>query len=284
MNRPIIGITTGDPKGIGPEIVAKALSDSEIQAKASFEVYGSKIPNPALSDAKAAELALASLEQATQDALRGEIHALVTAPVNKARLRLVDPKFVGHTEFLQQRCGTDVCMMFVARGWRVSLVTRHLPLREVASALNAVDILKTIRMTHEALIDHFGVAQPQLAVAALNPHAGEEKLFGDEESKIIQPAIRQARSEGILIEGPLSPDTLFWQMTQGRFDAVVAMYHDQGLIPIKTLAFKEAVQVTLGLPFVRVSVDHGTAEELVGKGKADPTNMKAAIHLACQLV
>ena len=278
----VVGITTGDPKGIGPEIVALALKDPEIQSLAEFKIFGPLDFNPKITDLDAANIALDSLTRAAKAALGKEVGVLVTAPVNKARLRLVDKNFIGHTEFFAEQCNAEVCALFVARHWRVALATRHLPLKEVAIKLNAVDILHTLRMTHQALQDYFNIFQPRLAVAGLNPHAGEGGVLGDEEQKIIKPAIAQARKEGMTIDGPLPADTLFWQMVEGHYDAVVAMYHDQGLIPIKTLAFKEAVQMTLGLPFLRVSVDHGTAEKLVGTGNADPTNLKAAIRLACQ--
>lgn len=281
---PLIGITTGDPKGIGPEVVARSLSDSEIQTLARFKVFGSKIPRPTLSDEEAARQTYALLEEATEAALSGEVAALVTAPVNKARLRIVDKNFQGHTEFFQARALSDVCMMFVAGRLRVSLVTRHIPLREVAARLSALDILRTIRLTHEGLIKHFKILKPKLVLCGLNPHAGEKGFLGEEETKIIRPALLQAKAEGIEVQGPFSADTLFWRLSQGEWDCGIAMYHDQGLIPVKTLAFKEAVQVTLGLPFLRVSVDHGTAEDLVGTGRADAANMKAAIRLACALV
>ncbi len=279
-----IGITTGDPKGIGPEIVSLVLKDPEVTVLAEFQVFGPLQSDKNLSDEEAARVALDSLNRATKAALDKEIAAIVTAPVNKARLRLIDKNFIGHTEFFEAWCNAPVTALFVAHHWRVALVTRHLPLQQVAIKLNAMDILQTLRMTHEALQKYFHLLEPRLAVAGLNPHAGENGMLGDEEIRIIHPAIQQARKEGMTIDGPLSADTLFWQMTQGRYDAVIAMYHDQGLIPIKTLAFKEAVQVTLGLPFLRVSVDHGTAEELVGTGNADPSNLKTAIRLACQLV
>ncbi|MDO8526387.1 MAG: 4-hydroxythreonine-4-phosphate dehydrogenase PdxA [Deltaproteobacteria bacterium] len=284
MQRPRIGITTGDPKGVGPEIVAEALADPEIVKLAEFEVFGPTVFNPKISDQMAAETALDSLTRATDAALSGNIQAIVTAPVNKKRLRLVDKKFTGHTEFFAEKTASKVCMMFVAKNWRISLVTRHLPLAEVPIRLNAMDILQTIRLTHQGLQKHFRILEPRLAVAGLNPHAGEGGMLGEEEIRIIAPAIAQARREGIMIDGPLSPDTLFWQMTLDKWDGVIAMYHDQGLIPIKTLAFKDTVQISLGLPFLRVSVDHGTAEDIAGTGEADPHNLKCAIRLACQLV
>lgn len=282
-SKPVIGITTGDPKGIGPEVVSKALSDPEIQSLAQFKIYGPAVSDFQLPDIHSAQTAISSLEAALSDALNKKIDALVTAPVNKARLRLVDKNFVGHTEFFASRVNATVCMMFVAKNLRVSLVTRHLPLSQVASRLNAVEILQTIRLTYEGLQQYFHILSPYLAVAGLNPHAGEGGMLGDEETRIIHPALVQARKEGIHVDGPISPDTLFWEASQSKWDGVIAMYHDQGLIPVKTLAFKEAVQITLGLPFLRVSVDHGTAENIVGTGRADATNLKAAIRLACRL-
>ncbi|MBI4125560.1 MAG: 4-hydroxythreonine-4-phosphate dehydrogenase PdxA [Deltaproteobacteria bacterium] len=280
----VIGITTGDPKGIGPEVVAGALDDPEIKGLAEFQIFGPLAGDPRLPDAKAAEAALQALTAATDAALQKKIQVLVTGPVNKARMRLVDKDFTGHTEFLAQRCACEVTPFFVAHHWRVALVTSHIPLSQVAHRLNAIDILKTLRQTHQALQTRFHILEPKIAVAGLNPHAGERGSLGDEEKKVIAPAIVQARREGIEAEGPFSPDTLFWRMTQGKWDAIVAMYHDQGLIPLKTLAFKECVQITLGLPFLRLSVDHGTAEDLVGTGKADPANMKASLRLTCQLL
>ncbi|MBI4224471.1 MAG: 4-hydroxythreonine-4-phosphate dehydrogenase PdxA [Deltaproteobacteria bacterium] len=279
----VIGITTGDPRGVGPEVVAGALDDPEIKSLAELQIFGPLEADPRCPDVKAAGATLQALTAATDAALQKKIDCLVTGPVNKARMRLVDKDFTGHTEFLAQRCACEVTPFFVARNWRVALVTRHIPLGQVANRLNAVEILKTIRQTHQALQTSFHILEPKIAVAGLNPHAGERGSVGDEEKKVITPAIVQARREGIEAEGPFSPDTLFWRMTQGKWDAVVAMYHDQGLIPLKTLAFKECVQITLGLPFLRLSVDHGTAEDLVGTGKADPANMKAALRLAVQL-
>lgn len=289
--KPLIGITTGDPKGIGPEVVSLALADAAVASLGEFKIFGPHTPTLSLSDLQTAQMTMDSLNRATAAALRGEVAAVVTAPINKARMRLVDKRFIGHTEFFAQKCGTAVCMMFVTggsaatpAGLRVSLVTRHIPFRDIASKLGALDILQTIRLTHTGLKKLFGISKPRLAVAGLNPHAGEKEILGDEETKVIWPAIRQAKSEGLAVEGPFPPDTIFWRAAQGEWDAVVAMYHDQGLIAVKTLAFKEAVQVTLGLPFLRVSVDHGTAEDLVGTGRADASNMKAAIRLACGLI
>ena len=283
--KPRIGLTVGDPKGIGPEIAAQVLQDPEIQKSCELVCFGNLTPPQNLSDVGAAILAIRSLKEAQNAVLEKSVQALVTGPVNKSRLRLVDPEFLGHTEFFAQGTATEhVTPLFVAHQWRVALVTGHLPLKEVAHRLNAVDILKTIRMTAKNLIELFHIPEPKIAVAGLNPHAGEQGVLGDEEKKIITPAILQARKESIQVEGPFSPDTLFWQMTQGKWDAVIAMYHDQGLIPIKTLAFKETVQVSLGLPFLRVSVDHGTAENIVGTGNADATNLKAAVKLAISLL
>jgi len=285
-HRPLIGITAGDPKGIGPEIVGKILK-SDLASKAQFKIFGPLDLDPQkLGDLEAAQITLQSLHEALQAAREKKIDALVTAPVNKLRLRQVDPSFTGHTEFFGNACSVKPTMLFVVpeKNFRVALVTRHMPLAQVAHQLNAVEILHTIRQLHAGLQQGFGLAQPAIAVTGLNPHAGEGGMLGEEEHRIIAPAIAMARKEGLAVEGPFPADTIFWEMRQGRFDAVVAMYHDQGLVAVKTLAFNEAVQVTLGLPFLRLSVDHGTAENIVGKNKADTSNLKAAILLACQMI
>lgn len=271
-----IGITTGDPKGIGPEVVAQALQHFP---NGHFQIFGPLQSNRLLSDKEGAEIALESLQSACRAIREKTISALVTAPVNKQRMRLVDASFTGHTEFFAREFDCDVTMMFTAPELKVSLVTRHLPLKEVASHLNRDLVCRTIRQTADGLKKLFGIENPRLAVAGLNPHAGEKGMMGDEESKIIAPAMQHLCSEGLQVSGPFSPDTVFWRAMQGEFDAVVAMYHDQGLIAVKTMAFHEAVQVTLGLPFLRVSVDHGTAEDLVGTGRVNCDNLQAAIRL-----
>lgn len=282
---PVIGLSCGDPKGIGPEIVAKAIHDKQLSKLATFKIFGRSELGPSqLTDLEAAQIALATLREATDAGLNHQIDALVTAPVNKARLRLADPHFTGHTEFFAQICGAKPVMAFVSAQplLRVALVTRHLPLGAVAERLNAIEILHTIRTFHLGL-QQLGLPQPKIAVAGLNPHAGEGGMLGDEEKKFISPAIAQAHKEGILVSGPFPGDTIFWRALQGEFDGVVAMYHDQGLAAVKTVAFQTAVQWSLGLPFIRVSVDHGTAEEISGKNCADITNLRHAIELAITL-
>ena len=213
-----------------------------------------------------------------------EAAGMVTAPINKQALQLAGADFPGHTELLAARCGTDqVVMMLAGEHLRVCLVTTHCALREVPRRLTFDRILTTIRITAESLCRQFGLIQPRLAVLALNPHAGEGGLFGDEEQQFILPAIEAARSEGIEASGPHSADTLFWFAAKGHYDAVICMYHDQGLIPLKLLHFDDGVNVTLGLPIVRTSVDHGTAYDLAGSGKASPGSLIAAVKMAAAM-
>ncbi len=209
---------------------------------------------------------------------------MVTAPINKQALQLAGAKFPGHTELLAARCGVDdVVMMLAGERLKVCLVTTHCALRDVPQNLTAERILSTIRIAAESLRQQFGFIQPRLAVLALNPHAGEGGLFGDEEKQFIVPAIEAARNEGIEASGPHSADTLFWFAAQGHYDAVICMYHDQGLIPLKLLHFDDGVNVTLGLPVVRTSVDHGTAYDLAGTGKASPASLIAAVRMADEM-
>ena len=211
----------------------------------------------------------------------GDAAGMVTAPINKQALQAAGVDFPGHTELLADRCQVDeVVMMLAGERLRVCMVTTHCALREVPSRLTTERILTTIRITATALQEQFGLKQPRLAVLALNPHAGEGGLFGDEEERHIVPAIEAARAEGLDASGPHSADTLFWFATQGQYDAVICMYHDQGLIPLKLLHFDDGVNVTLGLPIVRTSVDHGTAYDLAGTGKASPASLVAAVKMA----
>ncbi|MDO8494344.1 MAG: 4-hydroxythreonine-4-phosphate dehydrogenase PdxA [Deltaproteobacteria bacterium] len=281
-SKPTIGIFTGDPKGVGPEIVAKLMQEPGIVSMADYKIFGPEKSNPSLNDKQAADLTIKGLRQVVAAASRGEFDRFVTGPVNKKRLCLVDPRFIGVTEFLVDVAHTPATAMFVSKDLKVSLATRHLPLARVPYVLSAVEILQTIRMTDEALKKYFNILKPRIAVCGLNPHAGEGGKLGEEDEKIILPALTQARKDGLQVGGPFAGDTIFWFARQGKWDAVIAMYHDQGLAPIKTLAFQDAVQMTLGLPFLRLSVDHGTAEDLVGKNRADTSSFKAAIHLACQ--
>jgi 4-hydroxythreonine-4-phosphate dehydrogenase len=214
----------------------------------------------------------------------GDAAGMVTAPINKQALQAAGAHFPGHTELLADRCKVDeVVMMLAGERLRVCLVTTHCALREVPQRLTAQRILATIRIASASLERQFGLRQPRLAVLALNPHAGEGGLFGDEEARQIVPAIETARGEGINASGPHSADTLFWFAAQGQYDAVICMYHDQGLIPLKLLHFDDGVNVTLGLPIVRTSVDHGTAYDLAGTGQASPASMIAAVKMAAMM-
>jgi 4-hydroxythreonine-4-phosphate dehydrogenase len=213
--------------------------------------------------------------------LAGDAGGMVTAPINKQALQAAGIEFPGHTELLAERCGgAEVVMMLAGTRLRVCLVTTHCALREVPLYLTQERILTTLRITAHSLQEQLGLKQPRLAVLALNPHAGEGGLFGDEEQRHIVPAIAAARAEGLAASGPHSADTLFWFAVQGLYDAVICMYHDQGLIPLKLLHFEDAVNVTLGLPIVRTSVDHGTAYDLAGTGQANPASLIAAVDMA----
>jgi 4-hydroxythreonine-4-phosphate dehydrogenase len=214
----------------------------------------------------------------------GDAAGMVTAPINKQALQAAGVHFPGHTELLADRCKVDeVVMMLAGERLRVCLVTTHCALRDVPQRLTAQRLLATIRIASASLERQFGLKQPRLAVLALNPHAGEGGLFGDEEARQIVPAIEAARDEGINASGPHSADTLFWFAAQGQYDAVICMYHDQGLIPLKLLHFDDGVNVTLGLPIVRTSVDHGTAYDLAGTGQASPASMIAAVKMAAMM-
>lgn len=214
----------------------------------------------------------------------GDAAGMVTAPINKQAMRAAGVAFPGHTELLADRCQVaEVVMMLAGERLRVCLVTTHCALREVPQRLTAERILTTLRIASAALQNQFGLVKPRLAVLALNPHAGEGGLFGDEEKTHIAPAIEAARSEGLSVSGPHSADTLFWFAAQGHYDAVICMYHDQGLIPLKLLHFDDGVNVTLGLPIVRTSVDHGTAYDLAGTGQANPASLIAAVRMADEM-
>ena len=323
---PPIGISLGDPAGIGPEIVVKALA---ARPGLPVRVYG----DPAVLDATAAALGLAllrrdqiraveaprgepragvgagavdivpgrpnlasaaaqlaALEAATDAALRGEIGALCTAPISKDWIARVGFAFPGHTEYLAHRARVeDFAMMLAGPRLRVILATTHIALGDVATALTAETIARVTVLGARTLAGSFGLARPRVAVSGLNPHAGEAGRFGDEEARIVAPAIAAARTRLAALgcpaelSGPHPPDTVFRQAALGRYDAVVALYHDQGLIPVKLIHFDEAVNVTLGLPFVRTSPDHGTAYDIAGTNRADPSSFLAALDLAARL-
>ncbi len=224
------------------------------------------------------------IEYATAQCLAGKAAGIVTCPINKAAINAAGCHFPGHTELLAERCNCDkVVMMLAGDRLKVCLVTTHLAYRDVPAALSTEEILETIKITDAAFKSYFGHKKPRLAVLALNPHAGENGLFGDEEERLIKPAIAAAQELGITADGPHSADTLFYFAAKGEYDAVICMYHDQGLIPLKLLHFEDGVNVTLGLPIVRTSVDHGTAYNLAGTGKADNSSLRAALKMADEM-
>jgi len=289
--RPIIGITMGDPKGIGPEIIQKALQKASIRKLCRPVVFGEATyfdwkKSRRLTPCQCGKLSGFSIEQAAHACLEGYVDAMVTAPISKAHLRAGGYTYPGHTEFLADLAGVpvqDVRMMMAGPQLKVVLVTIHEPIAKVASLLTQRNIFETIRITHQSLNNRWGLKKPRIAVAALNPHAGESGMFGNEETKVIVPAVAKARRQGWKVLGPYSPDTVFYRAIQGEFDVVIAMYHDQGLIPLKILDFERAVNITLGLPFIRTSVDHGTAFDIAGKGVANPSSLIAAIETAVEL-
>jgi 4-hydroxythreonine-4-phosphate dehydrogenase len=326
---PIIAITMGDPCGIGPEIIIKALQSHEITNTCVPLVIGDRlalerallvcnsalrireikdveearsvsrqgIPLLALSHLSEADSIYAAPTVAAGDAvyryichatglcLNGQVSAMVTAPISKEAMHQAGHDYPGHTELLAELCGTDNFVMMLAGDLlRVSLVTIHEALADVPKLITFERVLKTIRITAEGVAHLTGKRTPKLAILALNPHCGEAGKFGAEEAEIIGPAVTAARLEGLDVEGPLSADTLFHFAQQGVYDGVVAMYHDQGLIPLKMLHFDDAVNITLGLPIVRTSVDHGTAYNLAGSGKASERSLLAAIRMAVDMV
>lgn len=327
MERPLLAVTMGDPCGIGPEIICKALAQGNIQHGCTPIVFGDwgameralAITNVPLKmrdfrRAHAADLADPSnlilvpcttlmpedmefgaptsgageavyryITEALSFVQSGAAEALVTAPINKKALNLAGYHYPGHTELLAELTDTDqVVMMLAGSTLRVTLVTIHEALADVPRLLSIEKVLDTIRITAEG-IQHYFKADPKIAVLSLNPHGGEQGLFGSEENLIIVPAIEDAKRLGIKAEGPFPADTLFHSAARGEFDAVVCMYHDQGLIPLKLLHFDDGVNVTLGLPIIRTSVDHGTAYDLAGKGEASAQSLIAALVMAAEM-
>ena len=318
-----IAITMGDPCGIGPEIIAKLYADAAplpptlvlgdsglikrairllalpltvgvIDSPEDFQSMPHTIPVISIGrlpedlpfgqlDARAGKAAFDYIQAGIDLALQKRIRAMVTAPINKEALRLADIHYPGHTEILADFSGTkDFAMMLMNNDLRVILVTIHVSLREAIEQLTMERELTIIRLAHRAMTQ-LGIPQPRIAVAGLNPHAGEHGLFGSEDESIIKPAIQQAKSEGIQASGPWPGDTVFMHARQGRFDIVVAQYHDQGLIPVKYLGVDEGVNITVGLPFVRTSVDHGTAFDIAGTGKASHASLRVAVEQAALL-
>jgi 4-hydroxythreonine-4-phosphate dehydrogenase len=284
--RPRVAITAGDPSGIGPEVAAKAAADPRVLAVCEPVVYappsGSSF-TPGVLSAEAGRAAHDVIVRAVSDAKAGTVQAIATAPINKEAFRLAGLEWSGHTDLIAHLTGAKhVAMMFYSERLVVVLVTVHIPLADVPHALTKERVQTTIALTAESL-PRFTKVPPRIAVAGLNPHAGEHGLFGAEEERAIAPAIAACRARGIDVSGPHPADTVFVRAIRGEFDVVVACYHDQGLIPVKLVAFGEAVNVTLGLPIIRTSVDHGTAFDIAGKGIADPGSMIAAVLLAARL-
>ena len=346
--RPVIGITVGDPAGIGPEISVKAAFSSEVLAccrplligdatgleeecrrqgrrplplhsdpgapltvESDFPLLLPAIPpgaradrtrrsaaqylptpstlspsqpiEPGRAQAAAGRAAAAAIETAVDLCLSGHLDAMATAPINKTSFSLAGIPFPGHTEYLAYLTDCDdFAMAFIAPRLRVALLTIHVPLHEVPRLVRRPALERLIRLVDREL-KGYGILSPRIALAGLNPHAGEGGLFGEEEQREMLPAIHSCRADAIDVTGPFPGDTIFLRAYQGEFDLVIACYHDQGLIPIKCFSFGEAVNVTLGLPLIRTSVDHGTAFDLAGKGIADPSSMRAAVRLAAEL-
>jgi len=284
--KPRVAITTGDPAGIGPEIAAKAAADDRVRAVCEPVLYGPP-PGvrvaPGVLSAEAGRAAYDAICQAVADAQAGRVAAIATAPVNKLAFARAGLPWKGHTDLLGHLTGSpNVAMMFWSEPLKVVLATVHVPLAEVPRLITSDLLTDVIELTAREL-PRFGVPTPRLALAGLNPHAGEEGLLGDEEVRVLKPAVDAMRKRGVRISGPYPGDTVFVRASRGEFDAVIACYHDQGLIPVKLLAFGESVNVTLGLPIIRTSVDHGTAFDIAGKGLADPSSMIAATLLAARL-
>ena len=290
MALPVIAITAGDPSGIGPEIALKAASDSRVTDVCRPVIYGPATAAllaafPAgVVHAASGRAAYDAIVLAVQDALSGRVAAVVTAPINKAAFAAAGLPWPGHTELFAHLCGaTDVAMMFWSDPLRVVLATVHIPLAEVPRTLTTERLDRIIRLTARSL-PGFGVASPRIAVAALNPHAGEQGLLGREDDEVLAPAVAAARASGIDVAGPFPADTLFVRASRGEFDVVIAAYHDQGLVPVKLLAFGRSVNVTIGLPIIRTSVDHGTAFDIARQGVADEGSLVEATLLAATLV
>lgn len=283
-------MTVGDPRGIGPEVVAKALADSRVSERCDVVVIGPEgvgIPVTesigqwrAGSDAAlAGMLSGLAIERAVQMAQEGIVDGIVTAPIDKSALYAGGYDFPGHTEMLGALTGSRVAMMLASDKLRVVLATTHIPLRAVAENLSAASIVDAARITRDGLQKWFGIESPRIALCALNPHAGDGGRFGSEDTKLLEPAARAAG-----IEGPFPADTVFVRAMRGEFDAVIAPYHDVGMTAIKVASFGDAVNVTLGLPFPRTSPDHGTALDIAGQNRADPSSMIAATLLCASIV
>jgi 4-hydroxythreonine-4-phosphate dehydrogenase len=289
MRRIRVGITVGDPAGIGPEIAKRARLDPRVLDVCEPVIFEpSALEHVRMGEESAAggRAAYETIVRAVDAARKGEVDAIATAPVSKRAFAMAGLSWKGHTDLLAHLCGVaHVRMLFyadTARPLCVTLATVHVPLAKVASLLTVDEVSRTIVMTADWL-HHLGVAAPRVGLAGLNPHAGESGLLGSEDEAILRPAVADAAGQGVAASGPWPADTVFVRALRGEFDAVVACYHDQGLIPVKLLAFGQAVNVTIGLPIVRTSVDHGTAFDIAGRGVADPGSLVAAVRLAARL-
>ena len=324
---PLLGITMGDPAGIGPEVIVKALAGMAVRRVCSPLVIGSSdvmqqtvkrlklkltvrvvkghepmarrpseiaVLDPLERPLGAYQLGVAAPEtggasvafirEAVHLAQTGCVDGMVTGPINKEAINMAGCHYPGHTELLADLTHSQESgMMIIGGPLKIMFVTTHVAIKDLPSLLTQAKIEKGIRLAHRAMTSLFGVKKPRIGVAALNPHAGEQGLFGDEEARVILPAARVAQANGILASDPMPADTLFGKAARGDFDAIVALYHDQGLIPLKMVAFGSCVNLTVGLPIIRTSVDHGTAFDIVGKGIADPGSLIEAVKLAARL-
>ena len=283
-DRPVLGLTPGDPAGVGPELIARCLADPALPAGVDFRLIGEHTGHtPGQPSTASARAAWDAMEEAAQLLHDGQIQGVVTGPVHKESLHAIGFPYPGQTEFFAARGGVeDFAMCLTGGPLTVALATIHIPLRDVPSQLSTPEIVRVGRLLMTFLRHRLG-RLPRLAVAGLNPHAGEGGRFGDEEERLIRPAVEQLASEGE-VTGPHSPDTVFHRAATGHFDGVLCMYHDQGLIPLKLLAFDTGVNVTLGLPFPRTSPDHGTAFDLAGTGRANHASTLSAIKLAADML
>lgn len=320
-----VGISIGDPNGIGPEVIIKALADNRMLQTCIPVIYGSgKVINfykkalaandfnyhtirdasqinnkgvnllsiteeefriePGTSTEAGGKMAFRSIEAAVKDLKAGVIDALVTAPINKKNIQSEQFKFPGHTEYLAEQFGVkDYLMLMVTEDLKVGTVTGHVPLSEVSSQLTSHKIIEKVRVMHRSLIRDFGIRKPKIAVLGLNPHAGDNGLLGKEEQEVIIPAINELKGEGMIVAGPYGADGFFGSASLKQFDGVLAMYHDQGLIPFKTLEFERGVNYTAGLPGVRTSPDHGTGYDLAGKNIASESSFRHALYMAVDI-
>jgi 4-hydroxythreonine-4-phosphate dehydrogenase len=319
---PRLAVTAGEPAGVGPELVIRlaacgmaadlvAIADRELLARAAIFCgipitlidddglrVGHRPPGtlrvrhipldtpavPGQPDPRNAGYVIASLALAADGCLSGDFDAVVTAPVQKSSINEGGVPFSGHTEFFAERAGAEVVMMLASPALRVALATTHLPLSAVPAAITAATLERVLRIVHRELVARFGIAAPRIAVLGLNPHAGEAGHLGREEIEIIEPVMARLRDEGMNLLGPMPADTAFVPAQRSRYDAVLAMYHDQALPVLKSEAFERTVNITLGLPFIRTSVDHGTALDLAGSGRADPASLIAAARMALDLI